>query len=117
MWLKNDSAASSTVITYKAIYTGACSTAAIPEVATGPVIKLYPAPVSNQLTIEGLNSLEGNTSVFVYDILGNVVIHQQSASMPGALNLNTSSLNAGIYIVGIEVNGARIITRRIQKQD
>ena len=113
MWLQHDSAASATLITYKSLFTGACVTAAIARVPATD-IKIYPAPVNTQLTIEGLANMN-DASVFVYDMLGNVVLHRQIEPAQNMVNLNTSALQAGVYIVGIDANGSRIITRRIEK--
>ncbi len=115
IWLQHDSAASATVITYKSLFTGACVTSAITKVP-GNEIRIYPTPVSTQLTIEGLDNLN-NAGIYIYDMLGNVVLHKTVSDPQNTQNINTTSLQAGVYIVGIDSNGARVLTRRIEKME
>lgn len=113
MWLQHDSAASATMITYKSYFTGVCTTSAIEHVAPSD-IKIYPTPVGSQLTVDGLGNLN-DARIYVYDMLGNVVLRKTVENAQGEVTLNTTALQAGIYIVGVDSNGQRVATRRIEK--
>jgi hypothetical protein len=114
MWLEHDSAASAKTITYKALYTGTCVTAVTQIPAEH--LRIYPTMVSQQLTVDGFGGL-ANVKVYLYDMLGNTLVRQQASASQSMLNLNTSDLNPGIYIVAVEAGGTRILTKRIEKLD
>lgn len=72
---------------------------------------LYPNPASENTTI-AFDIVENNkVSVFVYDVLGNLVsiVSQNNSFEKGnnTISLNTSNLSSGIYYISLEVNGAK----------
>ena len=64
------------------------------------VFSVYPNPVVNTLNI---NSADAVQNVTVYDVLGKVVMNVN----PGVVSpsLDMSSLNAGVYLVNVTING------------
>lgn len=68
-------------------------------------LKIYPNPVINQFTIEGVENI---ASVRVYNIIGQIVFSR----FDGASTLNISSLTKGVYIVRVEnSSGERFISK------
>jgi hypothetical protein len=113
-WLGNDSAASVKKIYYSANYTGSCANAIASVAASN--LKVYPSPVSSNMTVSGLSGYNG-VKIAVYDMLGNTAI-QKYVSQPNDLtNVNTDALHAGVYILTIESEGTRLLTKRIEKLD
>ncbi len=64
------------------------------------VFSVYPNPVVNTLNI---NTADAVQNVTVYDVLGKVVMNLN----PGVVSpsLDMSSLNAGVYLVNVTING------------
>ena len=64
------------------------------------VFSVYPNPVVNTLNIQTANAVQ---NVTVYDVLGKVVMNVN----PGVVSpsLDMSSLNAGVYLVNVTING------------
>jgi hypothetical protein len=113
-WLANDSAASSRTFYYFVNYTGSCATA-VTSVAPS-VLKVYPSPVSSNLAVTGLGGYS-NVKLTVYDMLGNVAI-QKLVTQPGDIaNISTEQLHEGVYILTVENEGTRLLTKRIEKLD
>ena len=68
-------------------------------------LKLYPNPTSSVLNIEG----EGINSVEVFNVVGQ---HVASMSSDGnKVQINTESLNAGVYFVRILANDGNMVNR------
>jgi hypothetical protein len=68
-------------------------------------LKLYPNPTSSVLNIEG----EGINSVEVFNVVGQ---HVASMSSDGnKAQINTESLNAGVYFVRILANDGNMVNR------
>lgn len=68
-------------------------------------LKLYPNPTANVLNVEG----EGMTSIEVYNTVGQRVMMQQVDG--NAVQLNTESLNSGIYFIRIHANDGAVLNR------
>ena len=64
------------------------------------VFSVYPNPVVNTLNIQTADAVQ---NVTVYDVLGKVVMNVN----PGVVSpsLDMSSLNAGVYLVNVTING------------
>lgn len=72
---------------------------------------IYPNP-ANENTNIAFNISEANrVTVYVYDVLGNLVsnLSQENEFEKGnhTLNINTSHLSSGIYYISLDVNGAK----------
>ncbi len=113
-WLKHDSAASATHLIYMPIYTGSCSNA-IQQVQENQ-LKVYPVPAINNFTVEGLQNAT-NVQLSVYDILGNAVLRKSIAQPANSVTISTDGLTNGVYILSVESDGVKLLTRRIQKVD
>jgi len=78
------------------------------------MVKIYPNPATTQATIS-LNLVnESSIQLSVSDATGKVISAKNYGKMTGNwdLNLNTNNLNAGIYLIQLEINGA-IVTKRL----
>lgn len=73
-------------------------------------VKMYPNPVKNTLTIEANASIN---RVSIYNILGQEVM--VSSPKTNATTLQTSSLQKGVYVVKMDIDGA-ISTSKIIKE-
>lgn len=113
VWLGSDSAGSARSVEYDMNITGSCLSA-VKTISAANNIKVYPTVTHTDLSIDGLNDLK-NVKATVYDVLGNVVAQNYFEQPGDHVTLNTSSLYSGVYLVSIESNGNRIVTKRIQK--
>ena len=68
-------------------------------------LKLYPNPTANVLNIEG----EGMTSVEVYNTVGQCIMMLEVNG--DKAQVNTESLNAGMYFVRIHANDGSVLNR------
>lgn len=68
-------------------------------------LKLYPNPTANVLNIEG----EGLTSVEVYNTVGQCIMMLEVNG--DKVQVNTESLNAGMYFVRIHANDGSVLNR------
>ena len=68
-------------------------------------LKLYPNPTANVLNIEG----EGMTSIEVYNAVGQCIILLEVNG--DKAQVNTESLNAGMYFVRIHANDGSVLNR------
>jgi hypothetical protein len=79
------------------------------------MVKIYPNPATSQATIS-LNLVnESSIQVSVLDAAGKIISAKNYGKMAGNwdLNLNTTHLNAGIYLIQLEINGAMVTKRLI----
>ena len=60
-------------------------------------IRVYPNPTSDVICIEGM--ADGNKDLYVYDMLGNVVVAKTSSNNDVVLNI--SDLSRGFYVIKI----------------
>ena len=80
------------------VFNGDLSLAA--EDFNAAIFSVYPNPVVNTLNIQTADAVQ---NVIVYDLLGKVVMNVN----PGVVSpsLDMSSLNAGVYLVNVTING------------
>ena len=71
-------------------------------------VVVYPNPVQNQLHIE----LEVSANIELLDVSGKLVLSQYAM---GNTQLDVSSLEAGIYILSIEIEGVRKFARVVKE--
>ena len=62
-------------------------------------LKLYPVPARNQLRLELRKSPESDLSVRIFDAQGRPLLHQKLMRGRQTLDINTSSLPAGMYFL------------------
>jgi len=79
-------------------------------------LRLFPNPAQNELNLIFNNALSGTVSVTVIDPSGRVVISEDHNLSTGSatLQLNTGSLEPGLYMVRIG-NAAHSVTHRFMK--
>ncbi|SDB60584.1 Por secretion system C-terminal sorting domain-containing protein [Flavobacteriaceae bacterium MAR_2010_188] len=87
----------------------ACSLSTEDSIADAIVI--YPNPANNYLNIKSSNSISLKT-INMYDMLGRNVLSKSSDFTTGLQTLNTSSLNAGIYLLEIK-SADKSVTKKI----
>src|SRR5699024_6354171 len=75
-------------------------------------VSLYPNPAKNNLHIDGLSS-SGKTKLTVIDFMGNIKL--QATANNNAYDLNITSLQAGDYLLKIEMNN-EVVTKKFIKQ-
>lgn len=73
-------------------------------------LKMYPNPATNNLTIDGINSIE---NVAVYNTIGQQVINLNPKS--NSVTLNVSGLQNGLYIVKSTVEGKVASSKFVKK--
>lgn len=80
---------------------------AIPEPSAGPDITLFPNPARERVWIRGAEAEEA-TEVSICDMLGNRLICSAGAEA----GIDVSSLNPGIYLVGIRIKES-VVSRKL----
>jgi len=73
------------------------------------LLKLYPNPTSDKITIENTSSLKME-SISVFNILGKVV-YQSPAQMADKHQMDVSKLASGLYTVQIKTNNGLIVRK------
>ncbi|MBS1773261.1 MAG: T9SS type A sorting domain-containing protein, partial [Bacteroidetes bacterium] len=73
-------------------------------------LKIYPNPVTDELTIEGL---DGGATVSLYGILGKQVFAQTASGV--AMAINMQAFPAGTYVLHINYTNGRSATVRVVK--
>ena len=81
----------------------------------GAGVKMYPNPFTDVINMEFNNASVGNNvSVDIYDMTGSLVYRRDFGRLGAGYNslqINTSqSLNTGVYMVTLKVNGRPIQT-------
>lgn len=97
----------------------ACSGVSLDELKKAySVLKLYPSPASNSLTIEiSPNKILANYNATLYDIQGNVVEHINLENCnSNHLNIDIERLAAGIYVLGLQDETGAFIIRKFIKE-
>ncbi|MFW5751828.1 MAG: T9SS type A sorting domain-containing protein, partial [bacterium] len=74
-------------------------------------ITIYPNPVSGMLTIQSSSMIQ---SVSIYDLGGKAV--KQTTVEGGTAIIDLSGLDAGMYLVGLQETGGKLIMDKIIKQ-
>jgi hypothetical protein len=79
------------------------------------MVQVYPNPASNNATISMNLAHESTVQINLLDASGKLISSKEYGTMSGAwnLNLNTSNLNAGIYLIELEINGTKVTKRLI----
>jgi hypothetical protein len=77
--------------------------------------KLYPNPVSDRLNVEVFSRDSQQSSLSVYDLMGNEVLRQDAMLSAGqnALEVKASELAAGMYLLRIQA-GSEVLNERFQ---
>jgi hypothetical protein len=71
------------------------------SVSDGNSLSVYPNPISDQMTILGLQSLE-TYSIAIMDVLGNTMLSQVAQSdLLGQVNIGLEQLSKGIYFLQV----------------
>lgn len=74
-------------------------------------ISMYPNPVNNQLTIKGTGNV---TRIQVVDFTGRIIMTQENTGL-SEMNLNMSSLKAGVYMIqAVDLNGQSAVKRIVK---
>lgn len=76
-------------------------------------LSLYPNPAENNVTVR-LNNTFINT-VTVHDIFGKEVMNITAAANQQIININSSSLASGLYLVGVKTDNGTAIKKLIIK--
>jgi uncharacterized Ntn-hydrolase superfamily protein len=93
---------------------GGCVAIGIPEETNGPVVRLFPNPVTHILTIEFDGNYSGKISII--NLFGQVVL-KEKISKRNNLQLNLSHLPAGIYLYNFRnTSGVIRSSGKFQKQ-
>jgi len=81
-------------------------------------IEVSPNPASDfaVLNVSGLNNME-NYSIKVIDMMGRVISNETVNNTTGSFSqsININKLTAGIYMISVESNGNREVTKLIKK--
>ncbi len=62
-------------------------------------LRLFPNPVRDQLQVEMLTQTVGVVDLFVFDMSGRVVSHERQPGVGGIMQINTSNLAKGTYLL------------------
>ena len=79
--------------------------------------KVYPNPATDKIKVKFNASKAGMAEVVVTDIIGKVMIKNDCSLTVGEniLDINTESLNSGIYMIKTTVNGSTNVSKVIIK--
>ena len=79
------------------------------------VLRVYPNPASTQVTIEINVTNESQVQLRLVDMVGKEISFKDygMVSAASSVNINTSALGAGLYIVELAVNGRKITKRLV----
>jgi hypothetical protein len=79
-------------------------------------IKLYPNPIQNKVTIEGLPESTVNLNYYVYNALGKLILHAESITSDGNLSVPTDNWINGVYFIQLFENNKLFYSSKIIKQ-
>lgn len=77
---------------------------------------LYPNPANNNLTIELVNITDENTTINIFDGVGQIVYQFPSNIKAGKLSIDISALPKGIYLVQLIGNNNKSMSNSFIKQ-
>jgi hypothetical protein len=83
-------------------FTGHIGTTGISTPAALSSVKLYPNPVTNQLTVSGLGNIKGTKSVSLLTVTGAVVI--ETSFTEGSITIPCDGLASGMYLLKVITN-------------
>ena len=93
---------------------GICSGVGVNEAIKNTIIKVYPNPAKDNLTIDFNNELNSlNTNVLIYNLQGQLLIQQQIKQEKTELNIN--SLAKGMYIVSLTTEKERLVRKFVRE--
>ncbi|MBA3901673.1 MAG: T9SS type A sorting domain-containing protein, partial [Bacteroidetes bacterium] len=73
-----------------------------------------PNPAVNNVNISyDINTVKGEALIEIRNVLGQVVFSSTSMSEKGNINVDTSKLTDGIYLVNISVNGVHTVQKKL----
>lgn len=111
IWAKSDSAATVKKANFSVEYTGTCVSSVKEEVLSK--VKVFPTGFQNRISVQSSDGAKVNT-VKMYDALGTLV-NEVSPFNNSPINLETTDLSSGVYIVRVETS-AGVVSRRVVKQ-
>ncbi|MEO6831594.1 MAG: T9SS type A sorting domain-containing protein, partial [Chitinophagaceae bacterium] len=79
------------------------------KAATGMLV--YPNPANQQVMVEyeyGTSTSDAPRHIIIYDMMGKVVSTQTATNVRGTVNVSTSELAAGNYMVRMEESGKTV---------
>jgi hypothetical protein len=78
-------------------------------------ISLYPNPTQDSVTLT-YDLVEDNALLYVYDVTGRLMTEKNIDSKKGEINMDTSTYEAGIYIVVLKQNNKIINQQKLIKK-
>ncbi|MBN2175958.1 MAG: T9SS type A sorting domain-containing protein [Bacteroidales bacterium] len=82
--------------------------------AVEPSVIAYPNPANNFVNIDYDNLVNQNARIVIYDLLGSVVKEINVTDNNGSIkNINTSTLNEGIYFYSLVINNESKDTQKL----
>lgn len=101
---------------FSLIVTGIDSFLSTENIISQNEIKIWPNPVKNYLNITGAEAFEGQAEVKVYDLSGRLVLSStKNSTSQNTIQMNTSSLSTGTYLVKI-TDGKTSLNKKIIKE-
>lgn len=76
-------------------------------------LSISPNPTSESFTIQSAQ-LVSETSIFIYDIQGKLLISEKMLSQNGTLTMEASSLENGVYFVKISSEGNSVVKKLLK---
>lgn len=77
-------------------------------------ITLFPNPATQTITIHNPNFI-AIENVTIYDVLGRLVLHQNTKETIGNSNINLQTLSAEVYMVVLESEGKQLVVRLVKR--
>ncbi len=79
------------------------------------IIKLYPNPATNKINIKLNPTCNKNVSIEIYEVYGRLVYKKLNSNINNEFNIDISKLQAGFYLMAINING-KVITKKFIKK-
>jgi type IX secretion system substrate protein len=92
-------------------YIGPVDVTSTPDVETND-ISVYPNPTIDFIHISVENPDGASLTIEIVDLLGNVVLREESVNATNSIRIDTSSLSSGMYLCRI-IGANRIVSRKI----
>jgi hypothetical protein len=83
-----------------------------PKTELSQLISVYPNPANDQLTIE-YDELSNESAVYIYSIVGALVIKDYINNPSGTQIIDVSKLTPGVYFVSIKNDNEQLFTQKI----
>ena len=78
-------------------------------------LKVFPNPFDNILNVKQVDE-SLITGIVIYDKLGNILIQKSNKDFDNQIEINTSKLNKGIYIIRINHKDGSSQVKQIMKE-